>query len=94
MNPDDARAHAQALLQVIEASYAVQILNRDEIAHTITRHTCEESKILKICTALNTWVALNAGPEGLVAVPIQIVIALAQQIDQQEEYTRPETCEP
>lgn len=92
MDTTDARAHAQALLQVIEATYAVQILNRDEIVHTITRHTCEESKILKICTALNTWVALNAGPEGFVAVPLQIVIALAQQIDQQEENARPETC--
>ncbi len=89
MDPDDARAHAQALLEVIEAAYAVKISNLDEIVVTITRHTCEESKILKICTALNTWLALNAGPEGLVEVPHEVVIALAQQIDQREEYTRP-----
>ncbi|HDS46025.1 MAG TPA: hypothetical protein ENN68_08080 [Methanomicrobia archaeon] len=90
MDTEDAEARAQALLQVIEASYFVKIINRDEIVHTITRHTCEEAKILKICTALNTWVALNAGPEGLVAVPRQIVIALAQQLDLQAN--RPETC--
>ncbi|MGC9444709.1 MAG: hypothetical protein ACP5E9_07290 [Candidatus Methanospirareceae archaeon] len=88
----DARAHAQALLQVIEVTYAVKIINRDEVVHTITRHTCEESRILKICTALNTWVALNAGPEGLVAVPVHVVIALAQQIDEQEDETRQGTC--
>ncbi|MBN1455856.1 MAG: hypothetical protein JW945_06375 [Methanomicrobia archaeon] len=88
----DARARAQALLQVIEATYALNILNRDEIVHTITRHTVEESKILKICTALNTWVALNAGPEGVVTVPLPMVIALAQQIDEQDENARPEIC--
>jgi hypothetical protein len=91
MDPNDARARAQALLQVIEAAYAVKILNLDEIVVTITRRTSEEPKILKICTALNTWVALNAGPEGLVEVPLEVVIALAQQIDQREAYTRPET---
>ena len=92
MDTVDARARAQALLQVIEATYALKILNRDEIVLTITRHTVEESRILKICTALNTWVALYAGPEGLVTIPHQIVIALAQQIAQQEENARPETC--
>ena len=85
MDMIDARAHAQELLQVIEATYAVKILNRDEIAFTITQHTCDEQKILTICTALNTWVALNASPEGQIAIPLQMVIALAEQIDQQEE---------
>jgi hypothetical protein len=93
MDPVDARARTQALLQVIEATYAVEIRNLNEIVSTIAGHTCEEPKILKICTALNTWIALNAGgPEGWVEVPVQIVIALAQQIDQQEENARPETC--
>ena len=85
MDEADARARAQALLQVIEATYAVEIINRDEIVSLIVRHTREEQKILKICTALNTWIALNAGPEGWVEVPLQTVIALAQQIDQQEK---------
>ncbi len=91
MDPDEARARAQSLLQVIEAAYAVKIRNRDEIVVAITRKTCAEPKILKICTVLNTWIALHASPEGLVEVPLEVVTALAQQIEQREEYIRSDT---
>ncbi|MHC1623698.1 MAG: hypothetical protein ACXQTR_03815 [Candidatus Methanospirareceae archaeon] len=73
MNLEEAKARVQALLNVIETSYAIKIVNIEEVAGAITDKTHNEQKILTICTALNTWVALNAGLSGEVEIPLNFV---------------------
>ena len=73
MNLEEAKARAQALLNVIETSYAIRIVNVEEVAVVITEKTCNEQKILAVCTALNTWIALNAGLSGEVEIPLDFV---------------------
>lgn len=77
MNQEEAKARAKALLTVIEASYAIKIVNLDEVVAAITEETRDEQKILTICTALNTWVAVNAALNGAVEIPPDIVHSIA-----------------
>jgi mannose/fructose/N-acetylgalactosamine-specific phosphotransferase system component IIB len=80
MNPEQAKARTRALLTVIETMYELTIVNLDEIIETITEKTQDEEKILTFCTALNTWVALNAAPGGEVEIPLDVVNGLAGTI--------------
>ena len=80
MNPEEAKARAQALLNVIETSYAIRIVNVEEVAVVITEKTCNEQKILAICTALNTWIALNAGLSGEVEIPLDFVDSILENV--------------
>jgi len=73
MNQEEAKARAQALLNVIENAYAIRIINTEAVVNAITEKTCDEQKILTICTALNTWVALNAGLSGEFEIPLDVV---------------------
>lgn len=80
MNQEEAKAQAQALLNVIENAYAIRIVNMEEVAKAITEKTCDEQKILTICTALNTWVAINAGLSGEFEIPLDVVNGLAGKV--------------
>lgn len=80
MNKEEAKARAQALLNVIKNAYAIRIINTEEVAKAITEKTCDEQKILTICTALNTWVTLNAGLSGEFEIPLDIVNGLMEKI--------------
>jgi mannose/fructose/N-acetylgalactosamine-specific phosphotransferase system component IIB len=80
MNQEEAKARAQALLNVIENAYAIRIVNMEEVAKAITEKTCDEQKILTICTALNTWVAINAGLSGEFEIPLDVVNGLAGKV--------------
>jgi len=80
MNLEQAKARAQALLNVIETSYAIRIVNVEEVVGAITEKTLEEQKILAICTALNTWVALNAGLSGEVEIPLDFVNSILENV--------------
>jgi mannose/fructose/N-acetylgalactosamine-specific phosphotransferase system component IIB len=73
MNPDQAKDRTKALLTVIETMYELKIINLEEIIEAITERTQDEAKILTICTALNTWVALNAALGGEVEIPREVV---------------------
>ncbi len=80
MSPEEAKARAQALLNVIETSYAIRIVNVEEVVVAITEKTRDEQKILAICTALNTWVALNAGLSGEVEIPLDFVNGILENV--------------
>ena len=80
MKPEQAKDRTRALLNVIEAMYELKIINLEEIIKAITEKTQDENKILTICTALNTWVALNAALGGEVEIPVEVVNGLAGKI--------------
>ncbi|HUV79400.1 MAG TPA: hypothetical protein VMW40_01015 [Candidatus Bathyarchaeia archaeon] len=80
MNQEEAKARAQALLNVIENAYAIRIINTEAVVNAITEKTCDEQKILTICTALNTWVALNAGLSGEFEIPLDVVNGFAGKV--------------
>jgi mannose/fructose/N-acetylgalactosamine-specific phosphotransferase system component IIB len=80
MNQEEAKARAEALLNVIENAYAIRIINIDEVVKAITEKTCDEQKILTICTALNTWVAINAGLSGEFEIPLDVVNGFAGKV--------------
>ncbi len=80
MNREEAQARARALLNVIETMYDIKIVNIGDVIETITARTCDERKILAVCTTLNTWVAINN--EALsreVMIPLDVVQGLAER---------------
>ncbi|MBC8522036.1 MAG: hypothetical protein H8D26_08650 [Methanomicrobia archaeon] len=76
MNPEQAKARARALLNVIETMYEIRITNLEEVIEAIIEKTLDEDKILTICTALNSWVAMNAAVMGEVEIPGEVVNGL------------------
>ena len=80
MNPEQAKDRTKALLNVIETMYELKIVNLEEVIEAIIERTLDEAKILTICTALNTWVALNAALGGEVEIPREVVNGLAGKI--------------
>jgi len=80
MNQEEAKARAQTLLNVIENAYAIRIINIEAVVEAITEKTWDEQKILTICTALNTWVAINAGLSGEFEIPLDVVNGLAGKV--------------
>ncbi len=79
MNPEQAKARARALLTVIEKMYEIEIINLEDVIEAITEKTVDEQRILTICTALNSWVAMNAALMGEVEIPIEDVNELARR---------------
>jgi len=80
MNSEEARARAHALLTVIESAYAIEVVNREEVIEAIVQKTRDEQQILRICTVLNTWVALNATVSGRVMMPLAVVEQVAAAV--------------
>lgn len=79
MNPEQAKDRARALLNVIENMYEIKIINLESVIEVITEKTLDEQKILTICTALNSWVAMNV-LGGEVEIPMEVVNELAGKI--------------
>ena len=81
MNQEEAEDRASALLNVIETTYGIRIVNLETVIETITGITLEESRILAICTALNSWVAMDPAVQGrAVEIPVDFVIDLAGRL--------------
>jgi hypothetical protein len=80
MTPEEARGRVQSQLFVIETTYGITIVNRDEVISTIIDKTLDDQRILTICTALNSWVAMNAGMSPEVAIPLDVVSSLLEQV--------------
>ena len=80
MNPEQAKAHARALLTVIENMYEIKIINLEGVIKAITEKAVDEQRILTICTALNSWVAMNAALIGDVEIPMEVVNELTGKI--------------
>jgi len=79
MNPEQAKDRARALINVIENMYEIQITNLDVVIEAIIKKTLDENKILTICTALNSWVAMNA-LGGEVEIPMEVANEWAGKI--------------
>jgi mannose/fructose/N-acetylgalactosamine-specific phosphotransferase system component IIB len=79
MNPEQAKDRARALLNVIETMYEIQITNLEEVIEAIIQKTLDEQEILTICTALNSWVAMNVLVRE-VEIPIEVVNGLTEKI--------------
>ncbi len=80
MNPEQAKERARALLNVIETMYEIQITNLEEVIEAIIKKTLDEIKILTICTALNSWLAMNAALTGEVEIPSEVVNGLTERM--------------
>ncbi len=65
---------------MIESAYELRIVNAEAIIETVIRATCDADRILAICTALNSWVALNAVPTGEIEIPLDMVEELISRI--------------
>jgi hypothetical protein len=52
-------------LQMIEHSYGLLIINKDEVCRLISRATRNQREILTVSLALNNWVAVHGAPEYL-----------------------------
>nr|QNO56742.1 hypothetical protein HGIILDEE_00031 [Methanosarcinales archaeon ANME-1 ERB7] len=80
MNPEQAKAHVKSQINVIETVYNIRITNLEEVIEAIIEKTRNVDKILTICTALNSWVAMNASPTGVVEIPLELVNELMERI--------------
>jgi hypothetical protein len=80
MNTEEAKARAKAQIHVIETVYGIRITNSEEVIAAIIEKTRDENKILTLCTALNSWVSMNAGLTGEIAIPLDLVNGLMVRI--------------
>jgi len=76
-----ARMHIKELLSVIEAMYEVRIVNIESVIEFIIGETLDADRILMICTALNSWVALNSSPYSEVELPLEVVEEFVRRIE-------------
>ena len=70
MNELEERARSQ--LMAIESMYGVKIQGRDAVARTIAEGVADSRQILRVCTYLNSWLAMS-GAGGDVAVPRDVL---------------------
>ena len=75
------RMHTKELLSVIEAMYEVRIVNIESVIEFIIGKTLDADRILTICTALNSWVALNSAPYSEVELPLEVVEEFVRRIE-------------
>ena len=75
------RMHIKELLSVIEAMYEVRIVNIESVIEFIIGETLDADRILMICTALNSWVALNSAPYSEVELPLEVVEEFVRRIE-------------
>ncbi len=74
-----AEESAMAMLKVIESAYDVDIRNKREVVEAMTDVTEDEQAVLMICTALNTWVAMNLSGREIV-IPPEVVSRIAERV--------------
>ena len=75
------RIHTKELLSVIEAMYEIRISNIESVIEFIIGETLDADRILTICTALNSWVALNSAPYSEVELPLEVVEEFVRRIE-------------
>ncbi|MGZ4905170.1 MAG: hypothetical protein ACXV5T_00265 [Halobacteriota archaeon] len=57
---------------MIEVSHDITIVNLVNVAKIIIQNLSTKSEALKVCTAINTWIAVN-GLQGSIVVPEPLV---------------------
>ncbi len=79
MNPEQAKSEAKSQINVIETVYGIRITNSEEVIAALIERTLDAGEILTFCTALNSWVAMNA-LAGAVEIPLAVVHGLLEKI--------------
>jgi len=69
---DDLHDQVVSQLHMIEVSHELILTNLSNIAKLITANVADKNQALQVCTAINTWIAIN-GMQGNVTVPEPIV---------------------
>lgn len=68
----DLQDQVLSQLRMIEVSHDITIKNLTGIAKIIVANVNTNSQALQVCTAINTWIAIN-GMQGNVIVPEPLV---------------------
>ncbi len=69
---EDLGDQVMSQLRMIEVSHDVTIVNLGNIAKIIVANLGTKKDALKVCTAINTWIAINA-LQGSIVVPEPLV---------------------
>jgi hypothetical protein len=69
---DDLQDQVLSQLRMIEVSHDLTIANLTGIAKIIIANVENKSQALQVCTAINTWIAINA-MQGNIVVPEPLV---------------------
>jgi len=69
---DDLPDQVASQLRMIEVSHDLTITNLTSVARIIISNVKNKSQALQVCTAINTWIAIN-GMQGNVTVPDPLV---------------------
>ncbi len=76
---EDLQDQVMSQLRMIEVSHDVTIVNLANVAKVITANLSSKNDALKVCTAINTWIAIN-GLQGSIAVPEPLVRKYVKRI--------------
>ena len=71
---DELKQRAETQLGIIELTYSIKILNKEEIVSLIAGKLKDKRQILMVCTSLNSWIA-SSDIRGDAAIPIDIVLS-------------------
>ena len=69
---DDLQEQIASQLRMIEVSHDMIITNLTSIARIIIANVKNKNQALQVCTAINTWIAIN-GMQGNITVPEPLV---------------------
>lgn len=69
---EELQDQVMSQLRMIEVSHDVTIANLANIAKIIIANLSTKGEALKVCTAINTWIAIN-GLQGSIVVPEPLV---------------------
>ncbi|MGP8012006.1 MAG: hypothetical protein ACLPI9_05970 [Halobacteriota archaeon] len=69
---DDLPDQVASQLRMIEVMHDLTLTNLTSIAKIIIANVKNKSQALQVCTAINTWIAIN-GMQGNVTVPEPLV---------------------
>ena len=69
---DDLPEQVASQLRMIEVMHDLTLTNLTSIAKIIIANVKNKSQALQVCTAINTWIAIN-GMQGNVTVPEPLV---------------------
>jgi len=69
---EDLQDQVMSQLRMIEVSHDITIVNLVNVAKIIIQNLSTKSEALTVCTAINTWIAVN-GLQGSIVVPEPLV---------------------
>jgi len=69
---EDLQDQVMSQLRMIEVSHDITIVNLVNVAKIIIKNVSTKTEALKVCTAINTWIAVN-GLQGSIVVPEPLV---------------------